>query len=209
MAASEQALTQERLVVAKKKNADRTAAAAHGAPWSDAETALLERLVSLLGERSWSLVWTHLPGRSAAQCRKRWRAVTGADVPPPPLPPPPPPREPSRYTAAAAARDRVGPSRSQHYRATEAGGKEKEKEEEEEEEEEDSSCIEATVRLRLSLDAALSCQDPLEATQQDQPDSTIVVSRLATPNHAETQTKPEPKPSPSPSQTRARTRPEP
>ena len=45
------------------------------AEWDDAEAVLLERLVEQLGESSWPVVCTHLPGRTAEQCRRHWRTL--------------------------------------------------------------------------------------------------------------------------------------
>ncbi|KAG8389991.1 hypothetical protein BUALT_Bualt01G0036900 [Buddleja alternifolia] len=42
-------------------------------PWSAEEDTILTRLVGQYGARNWSLISTHIKGRSGKSCRLRWR----------------------------------------------------------------------------------------------------------------------------------------
>lgn len=89
--------------------------------WSAEEDALLLKAIEANGARKWSVLASHLPGRTGKQCRERWHNQLNPDVskspwtededraspasPPGPAPDPnarAPPRDPAQASSSAS-----------------------------------------------------------------------------------------------------------
>ena len=49
-------------------------------PWTEAEDALVVKLVGEYGAKKWSVIASHLPGRIGKQCRERWHNHLNPDI---------------------------------------------------------------------------------------------------------------------------------